>query len=192
MTIFDEFNRFFEKRLDEFLRNNPQLELSILEEQLQEQEEETLKLITDLQLQEKKAQEDILSTAEEIKRWHTWVEKARQKGRLDLAQAAAEREASLLRHGNQLWGKMQGHKEYINKAKDLLRQIQTRRQEVRAKAAEVANQKTQQASTNWDFPPGWNQKYDYKMNSGADPLEEKFRKWDMDDELEDMKRRMGR
>ena len=193
MGLFDDFSRFFETRLDEFLSKHPQLQLSILEEQLQEQEEDTLKLIADLQRQEKKLEADILATAQDIQRWHTWVRKARDKGRLDLAEAAQAREASLLRQGNQLWGKMQGCKERIQKAKDLYYQIKERLKEIRAKAAEAeaARAKTQ-TEKRWDAPPGWDRSYTQNLNSGADPLEEKFRQWEAEDELQQMKREMGR
>ncbi|MGK7915065.1 MAG: TIGR04376 family protein, partial [Prochloraceae cyanobacterium] len=51
MGLFEDFSHFLETRLDEFLRNNPHLELQAILEQLQEQEQDTLKLISQLQLQ---------------------------------------------------------------------------------------------------------------------------------------------
>ncbi|MEH2066833.1 MAG: TIGR04376 family protein [Nostoc sp.] len=191
MGLFDDLSRFLENRLEEFLRNNPHLELEALLEQLREQEEDTLKLIADLQLQEKRSQDDILATAQEIQRWHIRVQKAKDAGRQDLANAASEREAALLREGNQRWGHMQGLKERINQSQELLRKIQQRRQEVQAKAAEAqitrAKAQTQQRlETN-----GWsNQTSNY--SSSFDDLEEKFRRWETQDELEQMKRNMGK
>ncbi|KAB8332655.1 TIGR04376 family protein [Scytonema tolypothrichoides VB-61278] len=191
MGLFDDFNRFLENRLEEFLRNNPHLELEALLEQLRGQEEDTLKLIADLQVQEKRSQEQILSTAQEIQRWHIRVEKAKSLNRQDLAAAAAQREAALLREGNQLWGQMQGVKERITQAKELLRKIQQRRQEVQAKAAEAqtarAKTKAQQPSETsgwWGATSG--------SFSGHDDLEEKFRRWETEEELEQMKRKMGK
>ena len=55
MSLFDDLSQFLEERLDEFLENNPHLELQAIEEQLREQEEDTNKLIIDLQLREKKS-----------------------------------------------------------------------------------------------------------------------------------------
>ncbi len=192
MGIFDDLNRFLETRLEEFLRNNPQLELQALEEQLREQEQDTLKLIADLQLKEKGIQEQILSTAQDIQRWHDRINKAKAANRQDLAQAAQEREAALLRQGNQLWGQMQGVKARIEKAKELLPLIQQRRQEVRAKAAQAAAAKASapKAEQRWQTA-GWNQSYN-SINSGSDPLEESFKRWEADDELEQLKRKMGR
>ena len=202
MGLFDDFSRFLETRLEEFLRNNPHLELQALEEQLREQEEDTLRLIADLQRQEKKLQEEILATAQEIQRWHSRLEKAKAANRVDLAQAAQEREAALLRQGNQRWGQMQGYKERIAKSKELYRQIQVRRQEVRAKAAEAATAAaatataTATATTNqndqrWDTK-GWNQSSNYSSGNQSDLLEEKFKRWETDEEIEQLKRNMGR
>ncbi|MBD2363637.1 MULTISPECIES: TIGR04376 family protein [unclassified Anabaena] len=191
MGLFDDFSRFLENRLEEFLRNNPHLELEALLEQLRQQEEDTLKLIADLQLQEKRSQEDILSTAQEIQRWHIRVQKAKDSGRQDLAAAAQEREATLLREGNQLWGQMQGLKERIAQSQELLHKIQVRRQEVQTKAAEAqttrAKAQTQQRieTNGW-----WNTAS--TSSSGLDDLEEKFRRWETEDELEQMKRNLGK
>lgn len=190
MGLFDDFNRFLESRLEEFLRNNPHLELEALSEQLREQEEDTLKLIAQLQLQEKRSQDDILATAQEIQKWHVRVEKAKTSGREDLAQAAQQREAALLREGNQRWGQMQGIKERINQAKELLKRVQQRRQEVQAKAAQAqANRASYQAQQRSDTT-GWNQSTSFSSN--ADDLEATFRRWETQDELEQMKRNMGR
>lgn len=189
MGLFDDLSRFLESRLEEFLRNNPHLELEALLEQLREQEEDTLKLIADLRLQEKRAQDEILSTAREIQRWHIRIEKAKTAGRLDLAQPAEQREAALLREGNQRWGQMQGLKERIAQAKELLRRIQQRRQEVQAKATETqaarSNPQGQRLETD-----GWNQSR--KSSGGVDDLENTFQRWETQEELEQLKRNLGR
>ena len=191
MGLFDDLSRFLESRLEEFLRSNPHLELEALSEQLREQEEDTLRLIAELQAQEKRSQDDILTTAQEIQKWHIRVEKAKTANRLDLAQRAQEREAALLREGNQRWGQMQGIKERINQAKELLKRIQQRRQEVQTKAAEAqANRTNYQAQQRFDTA-GWNQSRNFSSGS-ADDLEAAFRRWETQDELEQMKRNMGR
>ena len=192
MGLFDDLNRFLENRLEEFLRNNPHLELQALEEQLREQEEDALRLIADLKQQEKKLQDEILAIAQDIQRWHERVAKANTHGRQDLAQAAQEREAALLRQGNQRWGQMEGVKQRITQAQELIRQIQTRRQEVRAKAKEVeaARASTQAQQKAETF--GWNQSSSHSIHSGPDPLEDQFRRWELQEELDQMKRNMGR
>ncbi|MCM0590126.1 MAG: TIGR04376 family protein [Gloeotrichia echinulata IR180] len=191
MGLFDDLSRFLENRLEEFLRNNPHLELEALLEQLREQEEDTLKLIADLQLQEKRSQEEILSTAQEIQRWHIRVQKAKAAGREDLATPAQAREAALLREGNQRWGHMQGLKERIEQSKALLQKIQIRRQEVQTKAREAqaarAKVQTQQRleTNGWSNPSS-------SYSSGFDDLDDKFRRWETEDELERMKRNLGK
>lgn len=190
MGLFDDLSRFLENRLEEFLRNNPHLELEALLEQLRQQEEDTLKLIADLQLQEKRSQEDILSTAQEIQRWHIRVEKAKNAGRQDLVGPAQEREAALLREGNQLWGHMQGLKERIAQSKELLNKIQTRRQEVQTKAAQAQTARAKAQTQQRIDTSGWSNTTSY--SSSFDDLEEKFRRWETEDELEQMKRNQGK
>jgi uncharacterized protein (TIGR04376 family) len=186
MSVFDDISRFLETRLEEFLRSNPHLELQALLEQLREQEQETLKLVKELEIQEKRLEKEILALAEDIKLWHLRIAKAQAAGRLDLAQAAQEREAALLRQGNQLWGQMQGAKQQIVQSQGLFRQIQQRKQEVQTKAKEA--QAAQKTSSNWDTT-GWNKGMNYNTYSKAtDPLEAEFQRWELDDELESLKR----
>ncbi|MEG3876043.1 TIGR04376 family protein [Microcoleus sp. herbarium7] len=191
MGLFDDFSHFLETRLEEFLRSNPHLELQAIEEQLKEQEEDTLRLILEIQKQEKQLQAEILSAAQEIQRWNDRANKAKAANRLDLAQAAQERQAALLRQGNQRWGQMQGCKERIEKAKELYRQIQVRRKEVRASAAEAATRTTTKTEQNWDTK-GWNQAPNYNTFNATDPLEQKFQHWEAEEELDRMKRNMGK
>lgn len=192
MGLFDDLNKFLENRLEEFLRNNPHLELQALEEQLREQEKDTLRLIVDLQGQQKDLQNEILAIAQDIQRWHARVEKANSAGRKDLAQGAQEREATLLREGNQRWGQMEGVKERIAKAKEILKQVETRRKQVKAKAQEVeAARATSKAGFGSDTT-GWNQSTNRQSKGGKDPLEENFQRWEMDEELNQMRRNLGR
>lgn len=188
MGLFDDLSRFLETRLEEFLKNNPHLELQAIIEQLREQEQDTLRLIVKLEGEKKRLENEILSLAKDIQTWHSRIEKAKAAGRLDLAHAAQEREAALLRQGNQIWGQMEGAKKRIIQSQELLRQIQQRKQEVQAKAAEA---KTAQATaSNWDTS-GWNQGIDYRSyNRTGDPLEAQFQRWELDEELEQMKRNL--
>ncbi|MEA5617463.1 TIGR04376 family protein [Cronbergia sp. UHCC 0137] len=187
MGLFDDLSRFLEQRLEEFLRKNPHLELEMLLEQLREQEEDTLKLIADLQLQQQRSQDEILVTAQEIQRWHIRIQKAKTAGREDLATAAQQREDALLREGNQRWGQMQGLKERINQSQALLAKVQQRRQEVQSKAAQLQSERTQTQQRLETNP--WQNKT-VPNSSTFDDLEEKFRYWETQDELEQMKRNL--
>lgn len=190
MGLFDEVSRFLETRLEEFLRNNPHLELQALLEQLREQEQGTIRLITDLEREKQRLETEILSVAQDIKTWHLRIDKAKAAGRLDLAQAAQEREAALLRQGNQLWGQMEGARKRILQSQELLRQIQQRKQEVQAKAAQAKAAQAKATSTsNWDTI-GWDRGSSYSR--ATDPLEAQFQRLETDEELERIKRSMGR
>lgn len=183
--LLDDLTHFLETRLDDFLKNNPQLELQALEEQLREQEKDTIRLILSLQQQEKKIENEILSLAQDIKLWHQRIDQAKAANREDLAQAAQEKEASLLRLGNQRWGKMKGIKEQIRQAKTLIDQVRQRQKEVRAKAQQV--KQTQQGNSRVTSSWKTDEIYSSGYNRKFDPLEEEFRNWEVEQELREMK-----
>jgi uncharacterized protein (TIGR04376 family) len=192
MGLFDDFSQFLEARLDEFMRNNPHLELQALEEKLREQEQETRRLMADLRLKEQQLQDGILATAQEIQRWHIRIEKAKTAGRMDLAEPAQAHEAGLLREGNQKWGQMEILKQRLKQTEELQQQIQTRRQEVQTKLTEAQAARAAQTETRWAVN-GWNQDQNATyMHSSADPLEQEFKRWEAQEELEQMKRKMGK
>lgn len=191
MGLFEDFSNFLESRLEEFLRDNPHLELEALLEQLQEEKQENIKLIAQLDLERKKLDNEIISVAKEIQVWHGRIETAKAAGRLDLEQAAQEREASLLRLGNLVWHQRASVEKRINEGKELLISIDKRQQEVKTKISQTkANQEYSQANK-WDNT-GWNQKVNYSYNqNNFDPLEEQFQKLETDDELEKMKKNLN-
>lgn len=184
MGVFEDFSHFLEERLDEFLRSHPHLELQALDEQLIEQEEAALQLMADLKRQEKHLETQILETAREIQLWHGRIERAQSKNRPDLAQAAQEREAALLRQGNQLWGQMNGFKERIQQTQTLYQQIQTRRKEVGDRIAVARSQEVADAKT-WSVP-GWSSAAN---PDSLDPLEQQFARWELEDELNELKQK---
>lgn len=190
MGLLDDISRFLETRLEEFIRNNPQIELQILEDKLRQQEEEILKLIVSSQKEEKIFQDKVLEIAEEIRVWHDRVVKAESFDRRDLADAAREREAALLRQGNQVWAQMEMVKKRAIDSQALQVQIQERRKEVQAKIAEAAKTAKPKSPT---IPSlDWENLYTPPFRDTHDELEEKFRRWEMDEELERLKRNMGK
>ena len=191
MALLEDMKRFLESQIDDFLSKNPHLELQVIEQQLAEQETDTVQLIVDLQTQEKKVEQEILSTAQEIKSWFDRVQKATAKGRADLALAAQERVNALLPQGNQLWGKMKGLKEREAKATELLQTIKSRRIEVKTKAAAAQAARTQAAAES--TTSSWGSVNNYTQDSNfADPLDAQFRRWEADEELESLKRNLGK
>ena len=190
MSLFDDLNRFLEQRLDEFLRNNPHLEIYALVEQIKEQEKDTLKLIINLEAQERQLQQQILTLAQDIQLWHGRVNKAKSLGENELAQKAAEREASLLHQGNLLWGQMEGVKKQIIQARELLQEITPKKEQAQEKAATIARNQSQNTQEFDEATKGWNQSNTY--NKYSDVLEERFQQWETDQEIEQMKQNLGK
>ena len=191
MGLFDDINNFLEERLDEFIRNNPHLELQAIEEQLREQEQDTKKLLVKLQLEEKNLQDRILEIANNIQTWHGRISKAETAKRPDLANAAREREAELLRQGNQVWGQMEGVKQRAVKAKELLMQVQRKREEIKTQSTQASTSSTGKGYSSDTV--GWTRGASQSVNNrNADPLEAEFQMWEVDEELEQIKRNMNK
>ena len=193
MGLFEDLSRFLESRLDEFLKANPHLEMMALEEQLRGQEEDAINLMGDLKRREKQLEDSILSTAQDIQRWHTRIQKAKAANRHDLVTPAEEREAALLREGNHLWGQMQGIKDQLEKTRQLQRQIHTKRRELKTKiAAEEATRTAARTAAQNRQTTGWSQSPYRGFAQPVDPLEETFQRWETEKELEELKRQMDR
>jgi hypothetical protein len=64
MGLFDDMKRFLETQLDDFMSKNPHLQIQVMEEQLQQQESDTMSLLLDLRQQEKQIQAEVLMTAQ--------------------------------------------------------------------------------------------------------------------------------
>jgi uncharacterized protein (TIGR04376 family) len=195
MGLFEDLSRFLETRLDEFLKAHPHLELMGLEDQLRGQEQEAIALLGNLKRREKQLEDSILATAQDIQLWHQRIARAKAANRMDLVGLAEEREAALLRQGNQYWGQMKGVKDQLDKTRTLQQQIHERRRELKAKIAQMqaerAAQRPTDRTTSWDA--GWNKApYDVFGRDPLDPVEEAFQRWETDQELEDLKRNMGR
>ncbi|MEM6518017.1 MAG: TIGR04376 family protein [Cyanobacteria bacterium P01_C01_bin.70] len=191
MGLFEDLSRFLESRLDEFLRANPHLELMALEEQLRGQEEDAINLLGDLKRRQKQIEDSILSTAQEIQRWHERIKKAQAANREDLAQSAQAREAALLRQGNHLWGQMQGVKDRLEQTRQLQRQIHDRRRELKVNiAAAEASRAATAAAPGSEPTAGWQADVYQSVSQPIDPLEETFQRWETEEELEMLKRQM--
>lgn len=188
MSIFDDFSRFLETRLDEFLKAHPHLEMMALEEQLRGQEEDAIATLATLKRRETELETAVLETAQDIKRWHERIAKAEAAKRVDLVKPAKEREATLLRQGNHLWGQMKSVKARLAETQQLRQRIQVKRQEVKAQMA--ATQTTTQAPPSDSSTAGWHNS-PFRSSQPLDPLEESFQRWETEAELEDLKRRMG-
>jgi uncharacterized protein (TIGR04376 family) len=186
MAIFDDISRFLEDRLDEFLKANPHLEIEALLEQLREQERDAIALIQELERQKQQLETEILALAGEIQTWHARVQKANRANRPDLAQSAQERETMLLRQGNQRWGQMEGTKQRLVQAQALLQQIRPKIQEVQAKAQQARQARERNS---WETS-AWERGNNYRPPKAADPLEREFQRWELDEEIDALKRNL--
>lgn len=112
MGLFDDVGRFLEDRLEEFLQNNPHLELEALLEQLKEQEADARRLLTDLQRKKQDQEAQILNLAQDIQAWHSRIQQAKAAGREDLAQRARKGKlpycVRAIRCGDKGWGQNNG------------------------------------------------------------------------------------
>ncbi len=172
MGLWDDLEKFLEARLEQFLQANPQLQASVLLEQLNYEQEKTQATLVALRAEEEDLYRQILNTAEEIKKWIARKQQARQGGREDLAQAAAGREAELLLEGNQLWKRKIEVLALIKKNEELLAKIAPRRQELEAQVQQAKQEVPKK-------PPDNNE------------LEAKFHQWEVDQALKELKRKMG-
>lgn len=187
MSLFDDVSQFLEAQLDVFLQENPQLALQVLEDQLREQEAETRRLILKLQQQEEQLQGDILAIAEDIRIWHQRITKADAAGRQDLVTPAREREAALLRQGNQRWGQLQSTQDNRKQSEVLLQKTLSKRQEL---AQKMATAKASQTPT--PPPSGWQNAERYRRSPDSfDVVDSQFREWELEDELQQMRKDLG-
>jgi uncharacterized protein (TIGR04376 family) len=181
--LWDELSKFLETRLDEFLAGHPDLQLEVLSQKLEEQQKEAQHLLQRSLTEQKELDQQIMQTAQEIKKWHLRVEKAAEAGRFDLRDGALVREAELLREGNLLWGKREAIQAQIPQSEELLRKIQVRRKEVQEKINQLkAQKKTTPPPQSWQAPPRYE----------PDAIREAFERWETEEELEKLKREMGR
>lgn len=193
MSIFDNFTTFLESKLDEFLQNNPQLNLTILAQEIKQEKQDTIKLISQLESQQKKLQNEILKLVQDIKIWCERIEKAEKAKRIDLAQEAEQRKNLLLSQGNIAWQEMEKVKAKIANSKQKMINIEKKEREINLKIQELEKTKYQRehnSKTSTDSSYSNNSYYNFNEKK-YDDLEKKFRDWEVSMELEEMKRKMN-
>ncbi|MEN9219632.1 MAG: TIGR04376 family protein [Thermostichales cyanobacterium SZTDM-1c_bins_54] len=183
MGLFDalgSFGQFLETKLDEFLRAHPELELQILADQVDQQYAEALNLLKNSQAEEERYKKQILELAEEIKTWHGRVEKAKQAKRPDLATQAQAVEDRLLQQGNTLWAAMKAAAQRQVDTRQLLQQIEGKREEIKRRQQELWRQQAQSTPEPWGSPRGDQQWQE---------LERQFRELELQLELDELRRK---
>jgi len=182
MNFFEDFTKFLESRLDEFLQSNPQLNLTIIAQELKQEKLDNQKLILKNESDLKNIENKIFTIGKDIQVWHNRIEKAQQAGRLDLAQEAENREKSLLAEGALLWRKMEEIKEEITIKKELLASIHIKEKEINQKIEDLKKSEYNQNN----YSP--NEQVRSSNNTNYyDDLEDKFKQWEIELELEKMK-----
>lgn len=183
MNIIDELNRFLEDRLEEFLKQNPHLELQALDEELSDQLHQARQRLSQFEQQEKTLQMQIVDTAKEVELWHRRVRKAEGAGRQDLAQGARNREQELLNQGNHLWKQMQVRQTLQGEHRQLIQSIEQRRQELHQKMAALKTEKAKNSPNAQPWPAS-------PPPRDLDPLEHLFQQLETDLELEELKKQL--
>ena len=178
MGLFEDFSNFLESRLDDFLKSNPELNLTILGQEIKQQKRDTIKLITTLESKQKTLENQIVSLGQEISLWHSRIEKAKQGGRFDLAQEAEKKQASLLQQGNLTWQEMENVKQKGLEAKKLLITLEEKEREIDLKMEQLKKASQTYSSSSRSA---------YNTYSQNDDLEAKFQQWEVEQELQKMK-----
>ncbi|HIK37230.1 MAG: TIGR04376 family protein [Geminocystis sp.] len=182
MGILDDFLNFLENSIEDFLQKNPELNLNILAQEIKQEKRDTLELISQLENQEKQVESQILATAEDIKKWAQREEKARNLQRYDLAQDAAQVKYQLLEKGSYLWQEMTKLKEKIAESKRKLASLEKKEMEVNLKLEEIRREKARETGVFYERKVEGKSYHD---------IEQKFRNWEIEMELEEMKKKMG-
>lgn len=193
MSIFENFTSFLESKLDEFLQNNPQLNLRILAQEVKQEKQDTLRLINQLEIKQKRLETEILKLVQDVKLWCERIEKAKKAKRIDLVQEAENRKKFLLSQGNTAWQEMEKVKSQIANSKQKMINIEQKEREINLKIQELEKIKYQtsyssQTSSNSAYS---NKSYSNFNNVNNDDLEKKFRDWEVSMELEEMKKKMN-
>lgn len=177
MGVWEDLSQFLESRLEEFLEKNPKLKLLVLMENIRQQEEEAQSKLQQTQTDIQRLQEEIMAVARDVQKWQGRIEQARASKRNDLAQAAKERSDELLRTGNQLWGQMTVLKQQAQQTQTLLDRIQVKRKELEIHMATQQEEESKRPNPT-----------SYRSKSNDD-LDKKFRDWEVEQELERLKRK---
>jgi len=192
MSIFENFTNFLESKLDEFLQSNPELNLTIIAQEIKQEKEDTIRLINKLESKRKQLELDILKLVQDIKIWCERIEKAEKANRNDLAKEAEERKNTLLSQGNFAWQEMEKVKNQIVENNNKLINLENKEREINLKVKEL--EKAKQWTQSHSNDSNYNSYRSYNnsgFNNSNDDLEKKFRDWEVSVELEELKKKMS-
>ncbi|MTF38983.1 TIGR04376 family protein [Cyanobacterium aponinum UTEX 3222] len=192
MSIFENFTNFLESKLDEFLQSNPELNLTIIAQEIKQEKEDTIGLINKLESRRKQLELDILKLVQDIKIWCERIEKAEKANRNDLAREAEERKNTLLSQGNFAWQEMEKVKNQILENNSKLINLENKEREINLKVKELEKAKQwTQSNSNTSNYNSYGSYRNSGFNNSNDDLEKKFRDWEVSVELEELKKKMS-
>ncbi|GAB4303158.1 MAG: TIGR04376 family protein [Geminocystis sp.] len=192
MSIFENFTNFLESKLDEFLQSNPELNLTIIAQEIKQEKEDTIGLINKLESRRKQLELDILKLVQDIKIWCERIEKAEKANRNDLAKEAEERKNTLLSQGNFAWQEMEKVKNQILENNSKLINLENKEREINLKVKELEKAKQwTQSNSNTSNYNSYGSYRNSGFNNSNDDLEKKFRDWEVSVELEELKKKMS-
>lgn len=165
----DDLEHRLENTLEAFLQANPSQEALLQEQEARDRQQSLRRQRLELQGQAELGRRRLLELAEEIRRWQARVQRAREAGAEDLAGRAELHVGSLMEQGRQRWQE--------------LGELGSRFAAVEQELAELARQAPPAASPPAGVPAA---------ASPAQSLETDWAAFEAQQELQELKQRMGR
>ncbi len=103
----EQLERELDARLSAFLRNNPVQDNLFSEQHLKDRAVALQRQRQQMQSEAKQQRQQLLRLAEDVRAWHSRVERARAAGATDLAERAAQHLNSLMNQGRTLWADLE-------------------------------------------------------------------------------------
>ena len=120
----EQLERELDARLSAFLRNNPLQDHLFSEQHLKDRAEALQRQRQQLQSEAKQQRQQLLRLAEDVRAWHSRVERARGAGAEDLAQRAEQHLAGLMNLGRALWADLEDLGRRFNEVEGQLKKLQ--------------------------------------------------------------------
>ena len=169
----DDLEHRLENTLEAFLRANPSQEALLQEQEARDRQQSLRRQRLELRSQAELGRRRLLELAEEIRRWQARVQRAREAGAEDLAGRAEAHISSLMEQGRQRWQE--------------LGELGSRFAAVEQELAQLARQAPASAAPPSSTPEGGAP----ATGSRAQTLEADWARFEAQQELQELKKRMG-
>ena len=172
-TWLDDLESRLESTFEAFLRANPGQEALLQEQEERDRQQRLRRQRLELQGQAELGRRRLLELAEEIRRWQARVQRAREAGAEDLAGRAEAHISGLMEQGRQRWQE--------------LGELGSRFAAVEQELAQLARQAPASAAPPSSTPEGGAP----ATGSRAQTLEADWARFEAQQELQELKKRMG-